>query len=383
VRRLAVIVYFAIGALGLAFVTALAAAVAVRRARASTDERVAEAVRTLAAGMQETMRDLAGALENGLPENRVDRFVIELASSLDLDLVAGRTLEAVATIGGVEGAFLDAAGPGGARLAASLGIPEEEAAKAAVTLPENDNLRAIEISYRYRLDAADEASASLVRSGVVVTLRDDGESVGTLSAFTRSPVRRITDGEIDELEGVAFRAGTALENARRYAEARALADLDALTRLHNRRYFHETLAREVSRALRYERRLALVVLDLDDFKAVNDRIGHLAGDGVLAEAAERMLTAVRTVDVTCRVGGDEFAVLLPEAGVEDGQLLAGRIATAVSARPIGNAGVLKLSAGVAELRSTDQPNDLFQRADQALYRAKELGKARTVAVDGA
>jgi diguanylate cyclase (GGDEF)-like protein len=382
VRRLAVIVYFAIGAIGLAFLTALAAAVAVRRARASTDERVAEAVKTLAAGMQETMRDLAGALEGGLPASRADRFVVELASSLDLDLVAGRTLDAVATIGGVEGAFLDAAGPGGARLSASLGIPEEEAAKTAVTLPENDNLRAVEISYRYRLDAADESSA-LVRSGVVVPLRADGEAVGTLSAFTRSPVRRLTDGEIDELEGVAFKAGTALENARHYAEARALADLDALTRLHNRRYFHETLAREVSRALRYERRLALVVLDLDDFKAINDRIGHLAGDGVLTEAAERMLTAVRTVDVTCRVGGDEFAVILPEAGVEDGQMLAGRIARAVAARPISNAGLLNLSAGVAELRADDQPNDLFQRADQALYRAKELGKARTVAVDGA
>ncbi len=381
-RRLAVIVYFAIGAIGLACLTALAAAVAVRRARASTDERVAEAVKTLAAGMQETMRDLAGALEGGLPASRADRFVVELASSLDLDLVAGRTLDAAATIGGVEGAFLEAQGPGGSRLAASLGIPEEEAAKTAVTLPDNDNLRAVEISYRYRLDAADESSA-LVRSGVVVPLRADGEAVGTLSAFTRSPVRKLSDGEIDELEGVAFRAGTALENARRYAEARALADLDALTRLHNRRYFHETLAREASRALRYERRLTLVVLDLDDFKAINDRIGHLAGDAVLAEAAERMLTAVRTVDVTCRVGGDEFAVILPEAGVEDGQMLAGRIARAVAARPIGNAGLLNLSAGVAELRPDDQPDDLFQRADQALYRAKELGKARTVAVDGA
>ena len=180
------IVYFAIGAIGLAFVIALAAAVAVRRARESTDERVAEAVKTLAAGMQETMRDLAGALEGGLPASRADRFVAELASSLDLDLVAGRTLDAVATITGVEGAYLEAAGPGGARLAASLGIPEDEAAKTAVTLPENDNLRSVEISYRYRLDAADESSA-LVRSGVVVPLRADGEAVGTLSAFTRSP----------------------------------------------------------------------------------------------------------------------------------------------------------------------------------------------------
>jgi diguanylate cyclase (GGDEF)-like protein len=382
VRRLAVIVYFAIGAICLAFLTAVAAAVAVRRARAATDERVAEAVQTLAAGMQETMRDLAGALEGGARAPRVDRFVVELAASLDLGQVTGRTLEAVATIPGVEAAFLDAAGPDGARLAASLGIAEDEAAKTAVSIPDNDNLRAVEISYRYRLDAADESS-SLVRSGVVVPLRADGEPVGTLSAFTRSPIRQISDAEIDELESVAFKAGAALENARRYTEARALADLDALTRLHNRRYFHETLAREVVRALRYQRRLAVVVFDLDDFKAINDRIGHLAGDGVLAEAAERLLTAVRTADIACRVGGDEFAVILPEGGADDGEELAGRIAHAIAARPIGNAGVLQLSAGVAELRATDQPDDLFKRADDALYRAKELGKARTVAVDGA
>jgi diguanylate cyclase (GGDEF)-like protein len=382
VRRLAVIVYFAIGAICLAFLTAVAAAVAVRRARAATDERVAEAVQTLAAGMQETMRDLAGALDAGSRVPRPDRFVVELAATLDLDQVAGRTLEAAATIPGVEAAFLDAAGPDGARLAASLGIPEDEAAKTAVSIPDNDNLRAVEVSYRYRLDAADESS-TLVRSGVVLPLRADGEPVGTLSAFTRSPVRQISDGEIDELESVAFKAGAALENARRYAEARALADLDALTRLHNRRYFHETLAREVARALRYERRLAVIVFDLDDFKAINDRIGHLAGDGVLAEAAERLLTAARTADIACRVGGDEFAVIVPEGGVEDGEELAGRIAEAISARPIGNAGVLQLSAGVAELRAGDQPDDLFKRADDALYRAKELGKARTVAVDGA
>jgi diguanylate cyclase (GGDEF)-like protein len=377
-----VIVYFAIGALCLALLTALGAAVAVWRARTTADERVADAVRTLAAGMQETMRDLAGAFEGSEPAARADRFVAELAATLDLELVSERTLEAVATIPGVEAAFLEAAAPNGARLSATVGMPDDEAAKTALSIPENDNLRAVEVSYRYRIDAADESS-TLVRSGVVVPLRTDGSPVGTLSAFTRSPTRRISDGEIDELERVAFKAGAALENARRYAEARALADLDALTGLHNRRYFHETLAREVARGLRYDRRLAVIVIDLDDFKAINDRIGHLAGDSVLAEAAERMLTVMRAADVPCRVGGDEFAVVLPEGGVEDAELLASRIARAVAARPIGNAGVLQLSAGIAELRPGDQPNDLFQRADDALYQAKELGKAQTVAVDGA
>jgi two-component system cell cycle response regulator len=218
----------------------------------------------------------------------------------------------------------------------------------------------------------------------VLPLRSDGTTVGTLSAFSRSSARPFGDVQIDELERVAFRAAPALENARKYAEARALADLDALTTLHNRRYFHETLAREVARAHRYQRKLSLIVFDLDDFKTVNDRVGHLAGDGVLAEAAERLLSVCRSADVASRVGGDEFAVILPESNCDEAELLAGRIARAISDRPIAPPGKVNLSAGVAELRPADGPTDLFERADEALYRAKELGKAQThVAADGA
>ncbi|MFL5952558.1 MAG: diguanylate cyclase domain-containing protein [Gaiellaceae bacterium] len=370
-------------ALGLALLTAAAAAVALWRVREASDQRVAEAVQKLAAGMQETMRDLAEAVETAQTTARTDLFAGELAASLDLDEVTARTLEAASRVPGVEAALLDAAAPDGARVSGTAGMPAEEIAKAAIQLPENDNLRAVEITYRYRIDDVEGSSPANVRSGVALPIRSDGTTVGTLSAFTRAPGERLGDPEIDQLERLAVRAGPALENARKYAEARALADLDALTGVHNRRYFHETLAREVARAHRYHRRLAVVVLDLDDFKAVNDRVGHLAGDAVLAEVAQRMLTVVRSADVACRVGGDEFALVLPESSGEEAELLAGRIARAIGVRPIGGAGTLALSAGVAELRPGDRPNDLFERADEALYRAKELGKARTVAADGA
>src|SRR5205807_9821412 len=121
-----------------------------------------------------------------------------------------------------------------------------------------------------------------------------------------------------------------------------LADLDALTSLHNPRYLHVTRAREVARAQRYERELALIVFDLDDFKEVNDRIGHLAGDSVLADAAERVRDVVRSADIACRVGGDEFAVILPESTLTDADQLYRRIQSAVSTRPIAQVGKLHL-----------------------------------------
>jgi diguanylate cyclase len=198
-----------------------------------------------------------------------------------------------------------------------------------------------------------------------------------LAVFTRDEAE-LGDDAIEELEELVQRAGPAIENAQRFREARQLADLDALTGLHNRRYFHETLAREVARAHRYNRDLALVVFDLDDFKAINDQIGHLAGDGVLADAAARVRDVVRTADIACRVGGDEFAVVLPESTLRDAEQLYRRIQHAVSAQPIGEVGHIVFSAGVAELRPEDDAVAFFQRADDALYRAKEAGKGQIV-----
>ena len=181
------------------------------------------------------------------------------------------------------------------------------------------------------------------------------------------------------LDGIARQLALVQDEARRN---RLLADLDGLTGLHNRRYFHELLAREVARAQRYGRELALVVFDLDDFKSINDRMGHLAGDAVLAETAERARGVVRSADIPCRVGGDEFAVLLPEASGREADLLYQRLHGAVSSRPFGEAGNVSVSAGIAELQAGDEPNTFFERADEALYRAKEGGKAQVVRASG-
>lgn len=138
----------------------------------------------------------------------------------------------------------------------------------------------------------------------------------------------------------------------------------------------------MARARRYRRTLALVLLDLDDFKSVNDRIGHLAGDEVLAQIGERMRSVVRSADIACRVGGEEFAVLLPESSLGDAEQLYERLAGAVANGPIGDIGRLSLSAGITHFRPDDSGTSFFERADTALYRAKAGGKGHAHVADG-
>ncbi len=351
----------------------------VRRSPRS-DERLTQVVRELESRMDDMVRELTGALEQSQLEGRRTRMLGELAGSIDLDEVLTRVLEAAGSIENVDAALVSLTPqPGGQPIVATLGLSAEEAERQSVTgPPDGREARAISMSYDY---GADQASSDddAIRAGVAVPLPGETTPLGLLTIFTRSPAQTFSEEQVQELEELAMRAGPAIENARRFREARQLADLDALTGLHNRRYFHETLAREVARAHRYDRDLALIIFDLDDFKAINDRIGHLSGDGVLAEAAERVREVVRSADIACRVGGDEFAVILPESKIADADQLYARLQKAVSSRPVGQAGPLTISAGVAELQPDDDAIAFFQRSDHALYGAKERGKSQVVA----
>ena len=366
----------ALGALSVLLLTLLV--VLGRRSAERADSRVEETVRTLEQRMDELASGLAGAVERAEDETRRSRILADLSSSIDLDEVLARTLDAAGALPGVDAAVVQLETADGPAVVTTLGLAPEEAERQTVWgPPDGSRARSIEVAYRY----AEGEGQGLLRSGLAVPLADEAGPLGHLTVFTREEGRRFDDDDLRRLEELALRAAPAIENARRFREARRLADLDALTGLHNRRYFHETLARECSRAHRYARKLALVVFDLDDFKDVNDRIGHLAGDAALAEAAERLRAAVRMADVPCRVGGDEFAVILPESGLADAEQLFARIQRSMSSRPIGNAGTLHVSAGVAELKPEDDSISLFERADDALYRAKEAGKGRAVSAD--
>src|SRR5205807_1233332 len=295
-----------------ALVVLLLALLVVRwRSDNSTDERVAEVVASLNARMDELGRELAGALERAEEEGRRSRIFGELAGSIDLDEVLSRTLEAAGALSAVDAALIMLPDPqGGKPLVATLGLSVEEAERHAITGPPDGRLaRSISMSYTYPEPErqAGNAPEEIIHAGLAVPLPGETETLGYLTVFTRTKGHQFSDGDVRQLETLALRAGPAIENARRFREAKQLADLDALTNLHNRRYFHETLARECARAHRYERKLALIVFDLDDFKDVNDKVGHLAGDAVLAEAAERVRVVIRTADIPCRVGGDAFA----------------------------------------------------------------------------
>jgi diguanylate cyclase (GGDEF)-like protein len=361
----------ALGALVVALLVALVLLVALRRRPPSAAPRT-EDTRNL---------ELARALEEAREDAARSREAAEIAATIDLDEVLRRVLEAVKRMPGLDAAMIVLApieaGEGGEPLVVTLGMSSDEAVRQSLSSPRSSQpARAVRIAYSYTAEEEGE-DGDLIRGGVSVPLRgEESESIGTLAVFWRGRNRDVAETDVAHLEELALRAGPAIGNARRFREARQLADLDALTSLHNRRYFHETLAREATRAHRYDRRLALVIFDIDDFKAINDRIGHLAGDAVLAAVAELVQSAVRGADIPCRVGGDELAVILPEATQADAEQLYKRVQFSVTSRPLGPFERIRLSAGIAELRPEDDAKTFFERADEALYRAKERGKGR-------
>jgi diguanylate cyclase (GGDEF)-like protein len=350
-----------------------------RRSKEGADERVGAVVLTLEKRMDELATELAGAVERAEEEGRRSRYLTEILASIDMDEVLAKTLDAGTRVGGVDAALVRLDGTEGVPTIAAHGLAAD-GAEAIAGPPDGSKARAIEVVYRYPDDVEDPAR--LIHSGLAVPLEEEGSRLGYLAVYSRDRSRHFDDEDVRRLEELTNRAAPAIENARKFREARQLADLDALTGLHNRRYFHETLARECARAHRYKRRLALIVFDVDDFKEVNDKVGHLAGDAVLGGAAERVREVLRSADIPCRVGGDEFAVILPEAGIEQAEQLFGRLQAAISSRPIAQGGRLRISAGVAELKPEDDSISFFERADEALYRAKESGKGQSVTADG-
>ena len=180
---------------------------------------------------------------------------------------------------------------------------------------------------------------------------------------------------------VAEHANLALANCERYQQAKERAFIDDVTELYNARYLHEALQREIQRAERYSTELSVLFLDLDRFKLVNDQHGHLVGSRALRELGRVLADCVRQIDTLARYGGDEFTILLVDTGFEGALQVAERIRQTVQSHVFegGSAGSLQLtvSVGVATFPQHGRASEeLLDRSDKAMYRAKSVGRNR-------
>jgi diguanylate cyclase (GGDEF)-like protein len=312
-------------------------------------------------------------------ELRWARQLSALSETLDLDELLVRVLQGAALLADADAAAVGLWAENEPPIVKAMNLTADEALPLLGAWPPESRSRSLSIRYRF---PGETVATNAIQIGVLLPLSTEpGSPTGTLAVFWRRAVDEMKEEDLAALEELALTAGRAIEKARQLRELHELAVRDPLTGLHNRRYFHETLAHEVKRAHRYDRRLALIFLDLDDFKAINEEIGHLGGDAVLAEVAQRLRMVVRGADIPCRVGGDEFAVILPESSLEDTERFFQRLQLAIQGQPIGRIPNLQVSAGMAELGRDDDATSLFRRVDQALYGAKRAGKGRVVAAD--
>jgi two-component system cell cycle response regulator len=180
--------------------------------------------------------------------------------------------------------------------------------------------------------------------------------------------------EVQYLSIIAGQAAAALENARLYSEVAALARLDGLTGIFNRRALLEILTGELARCSRYDLRLSVLMVDLDNFKKVNDVYGHMAGDAILKKITACIQAHVRNVDVVGRYGGDEIVIILPETGPAEAYAVGERICAAVRNLMAGEVLPVTTSIGIAGYpQHGDNAEGLLAAADQAMYQAKHLG----------
>jgi len=183
-------------------------------------------------------------------------------------------------------------------------------------------------------------------------------------------------GNLAPCSAIARQFVSTLKSARLHAQITALSLTDDLTGLHNRRYFDLFLKNELERSRRFMRGLAVIVLDIDHFKEYNDDFGHPAGDEALKQVARCLREHRRRADVVARIGGEEFAVILPETSTEGALDVAERMRLAV-ASPTALKRQITISLGITELHDGEfGPETLIDEADQALYEAKRAGRNR-------
>lgn len=246
-------------------------------------------------------------------------------------------------------------------------------------------------------DSISRNHAVINNLGSEIVVRDLESTNGTYVNDRPVGEHRLMDGDQVKIGRTIFKflSGSNIEAAY-HDEIYRLTTTDGLTQVYNKRYFLKESERELSRCIRYQRELSLVMIDIDHFKPVNDTYGHLAGDHILKQVAQRIVRSIRRDDIFARYGGEEFILLLPEIEKNRAVQLAEKIRTLISDEPFTFDNVdipITLSMGVTDLReyltrfATPQEIDMsaevnafafIKIADERLYKAKETGRNRVV-----
>ncbi len=231
---------------------------------------------------------------------------------------------------------------------------------------------------RFAQESGDKPSAQSV---IVTPLVVERNLMGLLRVDSKTR-QRFSGAELQQIEIYAHLAALALENAQLFLKVNAMATLDGLTGLATHRIFQEKLAEELLRAARYHTPVALLMIDIDHFKGVNDTHGHLAGDDVLKEAAQILMRNCSSVDFAARYGGEEFAIILPGLGVAEARGRAETLRAEIEAHRVLTAQkslAFTVSIGCASFPE-DAPtaSQLIRRADERLYQAKSQGRNRVM-----
>src|SRR5580765_2105303 len=202
---------------------------------------------------------------------------------------------------------------------------------------------------------------------------------GTLNIYRLGEDASFSDDEFELACRFADAAALALDNAEIRARLEYQAQTDSLTGLYNHRYFHERLRAELTRANRSRESVAVLMLDIDDFKRVNDVYGHGSGDQVLTDLAELLRAALRGSDVVCRLGGEEFGMIMPSGGADEALALARRLRETLAEVEFGPAGKITISVGISQgPEHAMNPRELVACAEAAMMTAKARGKNQIV-----
>ncbi len=238
--------------------------------------------------------------------------------------------------------------------------------------PSVDDLEPAELSRLHQLGGA---------ATMLLPLSTGGRVSGVLELISETPARRFSESETKLLRAMSYQAASALENARLVRQLRDAAETDPVTGVYSHRHLQDRVRQETARAARAHSPLSVLMVDLDDFKRINDEHGHQAGDRVLRAIAGALRAAVRTSDVVARYGGDEFVVLMPDTDESEGKHVAARAEAAVAGleHPMADGSAVRVTCSVGlalHPRDGRTGKELMRAADARMYRHKRARATR-------